>query len=99
VRRASRIGAVVVAGALAATSGCASAIATPRHPVPYAGAQSDLFAFGSHLGSGDLAYTLLAIVPLVDLVPSFAVDTALLPITVPWSVHAEKWDALEGELP
>jgi uncharacterized protein YceK len=84
VRRASRIGAAVLAVALAATSGCASAIMTPKQPVPFAGSQLDII-YGSEFPHP------LAIAALLDLVPSFGLDTILLPVTLVWASQSDKW--------
>jgi uncharacterized protein YceK len=61
-----------------AANGCASALSTLRRPVPYGGVQFDVVGIGG--GSG------LAPIAALDLIPSAALDTCLLPVTIPCAI-------------
>lgn len=86
----------MVAVALAATSGCASAIVTSKHQVPYAGAKTDLLVTAFCVGAPPAWPFVLA--ALADLVPSFLLDTLLLPLTISRASETGEWE-LHPSLP
>ena len=65
--------AVLVLGSVLSLSGCASVFGTACDPVPYAGLQ-----VASQIAGSDPLV-------LIDMPASFALDTLLLPITVPYA--------------
>jgi uncharacterized protein YceK len=96
MRRASRIGATVVAVALAASSGCASAIVTPKQPVPYAGSETDMLVMAFSLGT-PIGWP-ISLLAFADLLPSCLLDTLLLPVTISCASQSGEWE-LKTSLP
>ncbi len=80
-----RLLALLAAFAIVSGSGCASTLATgyTKAKIPYAGTIADGLII-VHVPDGPA----LSAVALVDLPLSFALDTALLPITVPCGLAA-----------